>query len=432
MVLPQKTASAPGKVLLTGGYLVLDRDYTGLVFGLDARIHVHVKPLSTSSGVTLSEIIVKSPQFVAATWDYGYRLAECDGGFEVTQLRAYISTLVGPHIEPAVTTILADNDYYSQLHPEARSESKFIDFGVPLWEAHKTGLGSSAALVTAFTAALLVHYLPLDLFALNTDVGKRRLHNLAQAAHCAAQGKVGSGFDVASAVYGSCRYRRFSPSVLQSLVEPGSSHFSTQLKCIVEEEGDGHKWDMEISKSAVRVPKGIRLVMCDVSCGSQTPGMVKKVLAWRQAKQDEASDIWETLQGRNEELAVELVRLAETGDKTYQGLRKSIENVRALIREMSELSGVPIEPASQTKLLDACSEVPGVIGGVVPGAGGFDAVALLVEDKEEVVQELQRLLDEWQVSGLAGDAGRVRMLGVREEMEGVRTEDATMYGSWVE
>ncbi|KAK5014454.1 phosphomevalonate kinase, partial [Cryomyces antarcticus] len=88
MVLPQKTVSAPGKVLLTGGYLVLDRDYTGLVFGLDARIHVHVKPLSTSSGVTLSEIIVKSPQFVAATWDYGYRLAECDGGFEVTQLRA--------------------------------------------------------------------------------------------------------------------------------------------------------------------------------------------------------------------------------------------------------------------------------------------------------------------------------------------------------
>lgn len=79
--------SAPGKVLLAGGYLVLDRKYTGLVFGLDARIHVHIKPISTTSGVTFSEITVKSPQFLEAVWEYGYRLAEQDSGIDVTQLR---------------------------------------------------------------------------------------------------------------------------------------------------------------------------------------------------------------------------------------------------------------------------------------------------------------------------------------------------------
>ena len=79
--------SAPGKVLLAGGYLVLDRDYTGLVFGLDARIHVHVQTLPTSPGVTLSEIIVKSPQFRDAEWRYGYRETEDGGGVEVTQLK---------------------------------------------------------------------------------------------------------------------------------------------------------------------------------------------------------------------------------------------------------------------------------------------------------------------------------------------------------
>ena len=60
--------SAPGKVLLAGGYLVVDRDYTGLVFGLDARIHVHVDDLRTTTGITLSEIIVRSPQFRSAEW----------------------------------------------------------------------------------------------------------------------------------------------------------------------------------------------------------------------------------------------------------------------------------------------------------------------------------------------------------------------------
>ena len=79
--------SAPGKVLLAGGYLVLDRDYTGLVFGLDARIHVHVQKLPTSPGVVLSEIIVRSPQFRAAEWRYGYRETEQKGGIQVVQLK---------------------------------------------------------------------------------------------------------------------------------------------------------------------------------------------------------------------------------------------------------------------------------------------------------------------------------------------------------
>ena len=84
----QATAiSAPGKVLLAGGYLVVDRYYTGLVFGLDARIHAHIETLPTGDGLQLYEIIVRSPQFIEAEWRYGYRLSEDDGGIEVTQLK---------------------------------------------------------------------------------------------------------------------------------------------------------------------------------------------------------------------------------------------------------------------------------------------------------------------------------------------------------
>lgn len=80
-------ASAPGKVLLAGGYLIVDKAYTGLVFGLDARIHVHVAALRTSPGVSLSEVIVRSPQFRGAEWRYGYRVVEGSGGVEVVQLK---------------------------------------------------------------------------------------------------------------------------------------------------------------------------------------------------------------------------------------------------------------------------------------------------------------------------------------------------------
>ena len=87
MTLPREAVSAPGKVFLAGGYLVLDRAYTALVFGLDARIHAIIQPLPTSPGVTLSEIIVRSPQFRDAAWTYGYRVAPDGAGVDITQLR---------------------------------------------------------------------------------------------------------------------------------------------------------------------------------------------------------------------------------------------------------------------------------------------------------------------------------------------------------
>lgn len=37
------------------------------------------------------------------------------------------------------------------------------------------------------------------------------------------------------------------------------------------------------------------------------------------------------------------------------------------MRQMGTLSGVPIEPAEQTRLLDTCISQAGVIGGGVPG-----------------------------------------------------------------
>ena len=84
---PTVARSAPGKVLLTGGYLVLDREYTGLVFGLNARIHVHIQSLPNNANPNLSEIVVRSPQFLQAEWRYGYRSIEEDGGMEISQLK---------------------------------------------------------------------------------------------------------------------------------------------------------------------------------------------------------------------------------------------------------------------------------------------------------------------------------------------------------
>ena len=69
-------------------------------------------------------------------------------------------------------------------------------------------------MTTAVVAALLSY---LGVVNLSSDSGAHQenldvVHIIAQM----AQGKVGSGFDVSSAVYGSHRYVRFSPQLISS------------------------------------------------------------------------------------------------------------------------------------------------------------------------------------------------------------------------
>ncbi|EXJ94439.1 hypothetical protein A1O1_02835 [Capronia coronata CBS 617.96] len=462
-MLPQKAVavSAPGKVLFAGGFLVLDRRHTGLVFGLNARIHVHIEPwLDVPTALTETTILVQSPQFLDARWLYEVSETRNDDHavVNVRQVRdhpdytqtankfvettllytltylAHVSKEIGASLK---VTILADDDYYSQSTETSKRptavQSNFTQFGVKLTDAHKTGLGSSAALVTSLVSALLAFHATRS--GVESSLEHQTIHNLAQAAHCAAQGKVGSGFDVAAAVYGSCLYRRFTPTILEAVGEPTTLGFSERLhRCVDDLEMD-RKWDVEVASRAVQIPESLLLVMCDVDCGSETPGMVRKVLQWRKEQAGQADLLWNALQQGTDELCQELRRLAQhegIESEEFKGLADIISTVRSLVREMSTKSGVPIEPPVITELLDYCTALPGVVGGVAPGAGGYDAVALLVKNDGEAVQALQQRLGGWKShSDTGATIGHVKLLGVKQEKEGVRLEDVGSYAGWV-
>ncbi|KAJ5894219.1 Phosphomevalonate kinase eukaryotic [Penicillium taxi] len=458
--------SAPGKVLLSGGYLVLDRKYTGTVFALDARIHVVVQQLrrgpahsKTESGSDEQEdiIVVRSPQFVDAVWEYTFQRCENGGGVKVIQkgngprnpfvetsvsyALTYISYVADSKDFGSLSvTIMSDNDYYSETSTSKGSAAqeyggRFSNFGIPLSEAHKTGLGSSAALVTALVSALVIHR---TMQADDLGGGRDKLHNLAQAAHCAAQGKVGSGFDVATAVYGSCLYKRFSPAILESVGDVGSAGFEERLFAVVEDANPAHSWDTECVDFGMQLPRGMQMVLCDVDCGSQTPSMVRKVLQWRKENQQEADILWASLQNNNERLRQELKRLAQHPDSNtdaeFSEISSYLQRTRQHIRTMTQRSGVPIEPSVQTELLDRVSEIDGVIGGVVPGAGGYDAIVLLIKDDTAVIPRLNELFENYQSTvedDFGGKIGKVRLLGVRHGSEGLKTEFLEQYAGWL-
>ena len=527
------TVSAPGKVLLAGGYLILDQEHAGTVrqpphlmkqtlfapiinlpplppsqvLALDARFYSNVEIIQFSDDAAKRQAIgrggeaqllieVQSPQFQDVR-RYRYEdqgsdvasaelvllpsvsngktpsnnryvevpllycltlLRELHGGcgarafFDAAVARACgsgeLQVAQGGGIVGLRMTIAADNGFYSQAGElnargwplSADSLRKLPRMLPPRKDASgelaKTGLGSSATLVTSLLGALLHLFGAIELPSrsgdgarnggaaggagpLRGEAGLQLLHSLSQLCHCAAQGKVGSGFDVCSAVYGSHVYTRFSPQTIAALLAlpVGQAPLASDLcKCVGAPSAGGAAtvWDHVVSPFAL--PPGIEVVMADVSCGANTPSMVKKVLAWRKAS-SAAADLWSTYAAASVSLQGALQALCQLHEKISKGgagggsaggewtkalakcgsadpatwshalgevgaalacVRAGCIKLRGLLRQISDAAETPIEPPEQTYLLDATMEVRGVLMAVVPGAGGNDAVIALI------------------------------------------------------
>ncbi|GLB37054.1 putative GHMP kinase family. Mevalonate kinase subfamily protein [Lyophyllum shimeji] len=452
--------SAPGKVLISGGYLVLDPKYSGTVVSTSSRFYTVVRD-DTSAGA--NRIRVRSPQFSNATWEYAVSTTATE--VLVEELPTNTSKNKFVHLALQNTLALAaeikgiasvsealaqgidigivgDNDFYSQREKLASLNlprtldslhqiPPFTPTGVPLSQVHKTGLGSSAALITSLVSALLLHFSTIPASSLSSPSrsdGRLLAHNLAQYVHCFAQGKVGSGFDVSAAVFGSHIYTRFDPAVLHGLMNHEALR-SQPLNAVLAPTNK--TWDYVVKP--FKLPPLTRLMLADVDAGSDTPSLVGKVLKWRNENPEEALALWTSVDKLNTRLAQTLVDLSKLYDEDQENYTTAVkyiaslqsiqwhanpfqpeaerpiiskfyeahevsQAIRAEMRKMGDLAGVPIEPKEQTQLLDACISLAGIIGGGVPGAGGYDAIWLLVCDPVDAspdVRPLERVQQTW-------------------------------------
>ena len=234
----------------------------------------------------------------------------------------------------------------------------FAEQHCTLGDVHKTGLGSSAAMTTSLTGGMLLHLgivdgeredhtLPLASLGL--------IHNTAQLAHCAAQGKLGSGFDVSASVWGSQLYRRFHPKLIKDamrdevgyrllragetaahdarmpvpllpLLDPHNPHWqpAPQEASGVPTAAEGlleltrtADADAHVARPApLQLPPGVRLCLADVDAGSNTRTMVGQVSAfqktkpeWGMSMSNAAAQLFRVLGAANQSLADGLLGL---------------------------------------------------------------------------------------------------------------------------
>lgn len=324
-------------------------------------------------------------------------------------------------------------------------------------EIHKTGLGSSAAMVASLIASILAHFGMVDLqydgetidLSQATESDKELIHRVAQFCHCLAQGKIGSGFDVSSATFGSQKYTRFDPSILELLLQTSINNMEKkkdsklyaltcdkkQYQCLLDtielnnllhHSKFNSRWDTK--HVPFQLPPLFHLFVADVDQGSNTPNMVRSVLKWREENKEEALQMWTKIDSLNLHIEVkfnELTTLSKRNMKEYRfaldclsrvssnewskfengnnlfvsirqnmlDLRQTFIKIRLLLKRMGKLAyDVPIEPDQQTQLLDATMDVPGCLIAGVPGAGGFDAIfSILFGDEKKVKTDVAKL-----------------------------------------
>ncbi|KAL2911605.1 phosphomevalonate kinase [Polyrhizophydium stewartii] len=358
------SVSAPGKVLLTGGYLVLDPRFSGLVVATDARFVVHVAAESESDAAAAAaaagtseggvRVRVRSPQFIDGAWDRtialpGSRVAgvpphAAGNVFVDTALECVFAVLerrMGPAALAAAAgpcglriTVNADNDFYSQTDDLDRrglphtadalaSLPQFNATHTRIADVKKTGLGSSAAMTTSLCAALLVFFgavEPAAMSVLVRDAGADvdaaiaaahraqldLVYRIAQISHCLAQRNSGSGFDVSSAAVGSHEYTRYDPVVLDSLVRTIKETGQIDADALYEAVERG-TWTQRITP--FKMPPGLSLMLGDVSVGTNTVKFVSKVLRWRAEEPELGEFLWQQLNRANTRAVTALKRL---------------------------------------------------------------------------------------------------------------------------
>ncbi|KAG5440398.1 hypothetical protein PCK2_000531 [Pneumocystis canis] len=305
--------------------------------------------------------------------------------------------------------------------------------------------------MTSMIAALVLH-LSNEKFDLQITQNKWIIHNLSQIAHCCVQEKVGSGFDIAAACFGSCLYRRFDPSIIDSIEDYTSTTFKKQLTKVVES-----LWDVSIEK--ISFPPGLRVLLIDRNKGTSTSNMARDVLAWKNSNAN-AIMIWEELKKANDMLFKTLNKITDASQKfesDYYEVLKVARQIRwnenniqytddnikqliydlfddlyfqlKLIRQQLKMIGiqvnVPIEPPSQTSLLDKCIDIPGVLGVGIPGAGGYDAIFCIIIEQSDAEKEISRIKIE-------GDNTDLSILLSNEEYSGLRVENIKEFENFLD
>ena len=346
----EKVITVPGKVLFYGGYSVLIPGHISLSLAV-----VDEQKKGVSAYWEDGEERIVSPQF-----NLDLR------PFETEELVSY-AYIVGK-------TYLKMHGEWKPIKIELENSPIFGS------KEEKSGLGSSAAATVAVIKALF------KANGFDVETHRETILKLSHLAYAWFSKKIGSGFDVTTAVMGqSVIYYRYDPTMVTLPEKNDTDDIKKAIEETINKPWKG------IKIKPVSIPAG--LLVFNIK-GTSTSS-ISAVKAWKEWKKHN-TETFNMLMKEQDEVERLAIDALLRGD--FEKVREQTRKAREIHRKMQEgiskavRSFEKVEPEELTMFIDKVEEnVDGVIAGRCPGAGGKDSVAFLVEKQVVKTKDIEKI-----------------------------------------
>jgi len=346
----KQTIQVPGKLFLSGEWSVLDPGHSALVGAFDRYVYCELEAADTMR--------LQLPDFKLQDLAGTY----ADRRFQLTTELDETGQKQTAIVRHAVETALQFLEEMDQLPEGFNLLTDAVEHSLTLRNgtSAKVGLGSSAAI----TVGVVGSFLKQAGFDLGLQDTKDVIFKLAAIAHYRAQGKVGSGGDIAACTYGGVvHYQRFDPALLQGkLPSP-----TTPLIPLLEQEWSGLKI------APVLLPKELQLTAGFSGTSSSTTELIGKVNHYKQSQKDAFQELMEMIG----ETTTKLLEVLQEGKIDF--VLNLIEANQLCLKTLGDNAGVALETPAIAEMVEIAKKHEGAAK--LSGAGGGDSVIAATTDQ---------------------------------------------------
>ena len=396
--------NSPGKCLISGGYLILNKNKKGIVLNVNSYIKTKSKIIDNIDNNNINElnINVKSIYFKQ---EFNYNIC-CENNQikiknnfnendEINNNKwIYYSILISFYIY-----FLYDNKILEYFIKNKKSISLIIESDYKFYSYDKnnnnlnikTGLGSSSALISSICSNVII--LLNNIYNKN-NINNNNINNLENNikslilissiySNNFIQNKIGSNFDIISCLTGNQIFQQIKININFDnflINESNINHLNYLLKYF--------NIDYKISYLK-NLNKIFNFCLISIENGSNTRKFVKKILEY--ANLNKKKDLFDdNLFSNLDKINNEIIKCFE--ENNFINLKLLCLEYRKILQKISLESNVEIEPKIFNILLDNLLKYKEIIYAICPGAGGYDSIVVMGENNNNNYEDFIKIV----------------------------------------
>ena len=412
---------SPGKSLLSGGYLILDKTKRGLVINIDTYItcesYYSIKEKTNENENYFfllniySEYLKQNFNYIVSmdfNNDNELKIFEKNNKDNKWIKNCIISSLLIYLSQYNYSNDLFNSKNQIEINININSDYRFYSYSPDnISQKIKTGLGSSSAFINSLTSNLILTYdkilnkkvYPKNIVIKNLDNNDIKAIILGSCllSNNLSQNKIGSCFDIISSLFGSQIFKQTQQNIFLNSPFYLNVENISKINNLIEYLKSTYIPNILFFNENNKYLQN-KIYFVSIEIGSDTRIFVKKVLEYANNKKKDKlydDDLFSQLNETNEKIINFFLNDSNLNNSLIKEL--CIE-YRTILRKISEESKVDIEPSILTPLLDNLIKLDNIIYAICPGAGGYDSIIIMAKEKinePELIKNINDIIDDF-------------------------------------